>query len=260
MRYIRIWLQLAKINFTKIYGYSRLEAIFLVLAKVIRFAFFFVFIFALVGNIKTLVGFDLVQVLLFYMTFNLIDITVQFLLRGIYSVRDYMQNGTVDLALTQPLNFMFRIASDWIDFLDFLTLIPLLFVLGLVMANLPGFSLLNLFVYALLILNAFLIALSIHMVVLGVSLISQETSGEIWIYRDLVTMGRFPSDIFPLGIQFVLTYILPVVVMVSLPAKALIGVLSPQALIIALSVGIFSYVLGTNFLRFALRRYSSISS
>lgn len=260
MHYLRVWLQLAKINFSKVYTSSRVDSFFLVLGKSVRFGFFLVFIIALLSGSKSLAGYNLLQVVVFFMTFNLIDLTTQFFLRGIYNVRRYMQLGIVDLALTQPVNFFFRIASDWIDFLDLLTLIPVLVVLGYIISSIPGLTLISFALYILLIVNALLIAFSIHLVVLGITLVSEETSGEIWIYRDIMTAGRFPIDIFPAGFRIVLTYVLPIGIMISFPTKVLIGALSLNLIIAALAIGAIFYLASNLFFRYSLRHYSSISS
>jgi ABC-2 type transport system permease protein len=73
-------------------------------------------------------------------------------------------------------------------------------------------------------------------------------------------MGRFPTDIYQKGIQAILTFTIPVVVLVTVPAKALMGLLSWQWVIFSFLIsGIF--LLGSlKFWKYALRQYSSASS
>src|SRR3989344_850345 len=151
MHHIKVWLRLAKINFSKIYTTSRVESFLLVFGKLFRFGFFLIFIVSLLSGVKTLAGFSMYQIILFFLTYNFIDLTVQFFLRGIYNVRGYIRAGAIDLILTQPINVFFRVASDWIDFLDLLTLIPVMVILGFVMVNVPNLSLLSLVAYIALI-------------------------------------------------------------------------------------------------------------
>ena len=203
MKYFRIWVRLAKMRFRELYIESRLNSIFLVSGKLIRFTFFFIFIVALLGKTQTLAGFTLYQALLFFMTFNLVDIASQFLLRGTYAVRSMIDRGQIDQFLTQPINVLFRVASDTIDLLDLTTLVPVLIVLSIVIVRLgTPITLASFLLYLLLCANAILIALAIHVIIIGISIITQEMSSEIWIYRDLMTMGRFPVDIYSKIIQF----------------------------------------------------------
>lgn len=195
------------------------------------------------------------------MTFNLIDITSQFLLRGTYAVRSMIDRGQIDLFLAQPVNTLFRIVSDIIDLLDLATLLPVLAVLGIIIARLEipiNFG--SFIFYLLLCFNALLIALSIHIIIIALSIITQEISSEIWIYRDLATMGRFPVDIYSASIQFFLTFIIPIAVMISFPAKALIGVLSGQWIIVSFIIGAVFLFTSLKLWKFALKNYSSISS
>lgn len=259
-KYLRIWLRLAVMRFRELYIESRLNSIFLISGKLVRFLFFFIFIIALLTKTQSLVGFSLYQVLLFYMTFNLIDITSQFLLRGTYAVRSMIDRSQIDLFLTQPVDTLFRIASDIIDLLDLSTLLPVLATLGLVIVRLEAIPFASFLLYLLLCLNALLIAFSIHVVIISLSILTQEITSEIWIYRDLMTMGRFPVDIYSKGIQFALTFLIPIAVMVSFPAKVLLGVLSPSWVIVSLIIGAIFFIASLKFWHFALKNYTSVSS
>lgn len=261
MRYLKVWIKLAKMRFRELYIESRLNSLFLILGKLVRFTFFFIFIVALLTKTQKLAGFSLYQTLLFFMTFNLIDITSQFLLRGTYAVRSMIDRGQIDLFLAQPVNTLFRIAADIIDLLDLATLIPVVFVLGIIIARLEmPISFGSFIFYLLLCFNALLIALSIHIIIIALSILTQEISSEIWIYRDLMTMGRFPVDIYSKTIQFALTFIIPIAVMVSFPAKVLLGVLSPSWVIVSFIIGAIFLTASLKFWNFALKNYTSVSS
>lgn len=261
MKYLNVWLRLSKMRFREFYIESRLNSLFLISGKLVRFSFFLIFIIALLMQARQLAGFGLHQTLLFFMTFNLVDITSQFLLRGTYAVRSMIDGGQIDLFLTQPVNTLFRIASDIIDLLDLATLIPVLVVLGIVIAKLETpITVGGFLIYLVLCLNALLIAFSIHVAIIALSIITQEISSQIWVYRDLMTMGRFPVDIYSANIQFVLTFIIPIAVMISFPAKVLIGVLSGQWVIVSFIIGAAFLFASLKFWQYALKNYTSVST
>lgn len=261
MKYSRVWFRLAKMRFRELYIESRISSLFLISGKLVRFSFFLIFIVALLSQAQSLAGFNLNEVLLFYMTFNLIDITIQFLLRGAYSVKQLVDRGQFDLFLTQPVNTLFRIASDIIDLLDLATLVPVLAALGIIIARLETIiTPVGLFLYLALCLNALLIALAIHIFVISLSVMTQEISSQIWIYRDLMTMGRFPVDIYARSIQFVLTFIIPIAIMISFPAKVLIGVLSIQWIAAGFIISLIFFSISLFIWKLALKNYSSISA
>src|SRR3989344_4046891 len=238
MKYFRVWLKLGRMLFREYYIESRLHSTFLISGKLVRFSFFLIFIIALLTKTENLAGFGLYQTILFFMTFNLIDITSQFLFRGAYSIQWNINKGQFDLSLTQPINVLFRMAFDIIDLLDLATLLPVLAVLGFVIARLSSqvtFS--GFLLYLLLCLNALLIAMAIHIFIISFSILTQEISSEIWIYRDLMNMGRFPIDIYSKSVQMVLTFLLPIAVMVTFPTKVLLGVLSWQWIMLSFFIG-----------------------
>jgi len=258
--YLKIWWQLGVINFNIQYVASRISTTFLILGKIIRFGFFFFFLVALLTNTKTLAGFSLYQTLLFFMTFNFVDITIQFLLRGIYLARQLVREGQFDSILVKPINPLFRVASHNIDFLDFFTLVPTIIILGIVISRLETpTTFLNLLIYFALVLNGLVVATAIHIIVAAVAVWTQEIEQEIWIYRDLMTMGRFPLEIYSAPVKTVITFIIPVAVMVTFPAKALLGILSTQLVIVSLTIGVLLLAASLKIWSLALKNYTSVS-
>ena len=259
-KYFKVWLLMAKMNLAEQFS-SRINFATIISGKLVRMGFVFVFLIALFSHTKSLAGFSLTQTLLFFMTFNLVDILAQLFLRGIYWIRFLIIEGELDFVLAAPINPLFRIATRATDFWDLTTLIPTFAILGLLITRLETeLTLLNLLLYFALVLVGFVIAFAIHVVVASVAVYTQEVDNLIWIYRDLMTMGRFPVDIYAAPVKFILTFIIPVAVMTSFPAKALIGVLSPQFIMLAfLIAGIFLWG-SLRIWKFSLKYYTSASS
>lgn len=259
-KYLRIWFLMAKMNLAEQVS-SRINFASLLAGKLVRMGFVFVFLIALFGHTNSLAGFSLNQTLLFFMTFNLVDILAQLFLRGIYWIRALVIEGQLDFVLAQPANPLFRIATRTTDFLDVTTLLPTFVILGVLISRLEtGLTLLNLLLYFGLILVGFIIAFAIHVVVASVAVYTQEVDNLIWIYRDLMTMGRFPADIYAAPVKLILTFVVPVAVMTSFPAKALIGVLSPLNIILALVIAAIFLWGSVKLWNFSLKYYTSASS
>lgn len=261
-KYFKVWWQMAIIGFESQYGSgSRFNTALLIVGKFIRLGFMLIFLFYLFTHTKTLAGYGLYQTLLFFMTFNLIDITIQFFFRGIYVTRSLVRDGSFDGILIKPINPLFRLATQIIDFLDLLTLLPVISILILVISNLEvPITMFGVFLYILFCLVGLIIALGIHILVAGMAVATQEIDNEIWIYRDLMTMGRFPLDIYAAPVQFILTFIIPIGVMVSFPAKALMGLLTGEWILISVVIaGIFLFG-SLKFWNWSLKQYSSASS
>src|SRR5438477_667599 len=197
------------------------------LGKLTRLTFFLVFLIAIFRHTQALAGYTLAEAAIFFLTFNLIDILAQLFFRGIYGIRGLIREGDFDYFLIQPVNVLYRVAFNTVDFLDVLTVIPVIAVIYYVLRQIPGsIQWGRLTLYFLLCLNGMVIALAIHITVASLAVLTQELENTIWIYRDVMTLGRFPSDIYSPKIQSVLTFVIPVAVMISFPVRALLGRLS----------------------------------
>ena len=109
-------------------------------------------------------------------------------------------------------------------------------------------------------MNGMIIALAIHISVAALAVLTQELENTIWIYRDVMTLGRFPADIYSPNLRSVLTFVIPVAVMISFPAKAFLGRLSLPWVFHAIFMALLGLWLSLYFWRFATRRYTSVSS
>ena len=238
---------------------QRWGAVTLLIGKLIRFGFFIVFIVFLLGGVKTLAGYNLNQVAFFFLTFNFIDIVSQFLFREVYRFRPLIVSGSFDLVLVKPVSALFRSLMGGADLLDFLTIPPLIIAI-IVLARLLSPTPWQVVLYLLLLANGLLIAAAFHIAVLSLGIITMEIDHTIMIYRDLTNLGRFPIDIYKEPLKGILTYLIPVGIMVSLPVKALLGLVSFKGFIFSLIFGLLLLFISLRFWRFALKRYTSASS
>jgi ABC-2 type transport system permease protein len=257
---IKIWLILASRE-AQVQFLTNWAGILFIVGKVLRFSLFFVFIFSILSSTKSLVGYTREQVIFFFLVFNLVDILIQFLYRGIYTFRFRVVSGDYDIDLVKPWPSFFRPVFGSADFLDFLTLIPLWayffwFISRYqLLSGSAGFLL-----FLLLLVNSLVVGFAFHLFVCAVCVITLKIDHLVWVYRDLTNMARFPTDIYQKGIQYLLTFTIPVVILITVPAKALLGLLSWQWIGLSFLIGGVSLWASLRFWCFALSRYSSASS
>ena len=258
-KYINLWLILTS-RTTQIALYSRSGAILFTLGKLMRFIFFVVFLFLLTSRTNTIAGYTIWEVMLFFVTFNIIDFISQFLWREVYRFRNYIISGSFDYYLIRPISPLFLSLFGGSDILDLLSLIPLLGFLGFILTQLGDVSIVNILLYTVLVINAVLIALSFHIFVLGLGIVTTEVDNAIWMFREITQLGRVPLQVYPRAITVVFTYLLPVAAMIAIPTHSLLGLLSFQGVMIAF---LFSGVLlwgSFSFWQYALKQYASASS
>lgn len=231
------------------------------LGKLVRFFFFFAYLLAVFRHADTLAGYSVAETSLFFLTFNLVDITSMVFFRGVYAARRTVLEGDLDYYLVQPCSPLLRMAGSNVDLLDLVTLVPVLALLALLGRSLPGgVGPAAAALYLALVLNGVLIAFCLHVVVAAISVRTQELENTIWIYRDLMFLGKFPADVYAAPLRLALTVIVPIAVMTSFPAQALLGTLKPAWAAYAFALSAAGLAASLWLWRDALRRYTSVSS
>lgn len=259
LRYIHLWGKLTMNSFL-ISLTSRFGAALFLVGKLLRFVFFLVFLVAIFSKASVLANYTMMQAVFFFLTFNLIDTTTQLFFREVYRFRQLVVSGDFDLVLVKPMNPLFRALAGGADPLDLVMLIPYGGALVYVATRLDHVTMLNISIYLLLIFNGLLIATGFHILVLALAIVTTEIDHAIMIYRDLTSMGRVPIDIYREPLRSVITFIIPVGIMMTFPVKALLGVLTPGFIVLSLILGSLFFVLCLHVWRYALTRYASASS
>lgn len=258
-RYLSLWLTMTA-RTTQIALYSRSGVILFTIGKFLRFGFFLIFLFLLTSRTESLAGFTVWQVMVFFITFTLIDFISQFLWREVYRFRQSIISGSFDYVLTKPISPLFRSLFGGSDVLDLVTLLPLLGFLIFVIFQMGNVGILDIILYLLLVANGVSIALSFHIFVLGLGIVTTEVDNAIWMFREISQLGRVPLQVYPKMVTFFFTYLLPVAAMIAIPTQALLGLLSIKGVLIAFGFSSMLLVGSMTFWRYALRQYASASS
>jgi len=256
--YLRLWGIMTK-NAFLVYTTKKILISIFMLGKLLRFGFFLAFLFFIVQGSGSLAGYSINQTMLFFLTFNLIDVIGQFLYREVYHFRGLIITGGFDMVLTKPYNALFRVLMGGADVIDLMTIPPLIAGTIYVGQQLSPTSAQTL-LYIMLLLNGLVIATAFHIAVASLGIVTLEIDHTVMIFRDLMNLGRFPIEIYREPIRGILTYLIPVGVMITIPAKVLFGIVSPLGVVISLLVGALAIILSVRFWNYALRFYSSASS
>lgn len=258
-KYFRIWWILTT-RTTQVAFASRFGAAVFLIGKILRFSFFLLFLIVLVTKTKSIAGYNFWQIIFFYATFNLIDTLPQFFLREVYRFRYQIVIGSFDHILVKPLSPLFRALFGGCDLLDLSTLfLSILFIIVSIL-NMDTVTTLGIILYLLFIINSFLIALSFHITVVALGVVTTEVDNAIMIYRDVTQMGRFPIDIYKEPIKGIITFIIPVGIMMTFPAKSLLGLLSFPLIAVSFLMSGLLLFLSLLFWKYSLKHYSSASS
>ena len=231
------------------------------IGKLARFLLFFIFIASILTQSGELAGYTKAQVVAFFLIFNVIDSLTQLLFRGVYVFRQRVVSGAFDLDLLKPLPSYFRPLFGSTDILDVIFFFPLvLFTAYYISTNNIVTSPQDILIFALFLGVALVVAFSIHLFVAAMGVITTEIDHLIQVYRDFTNIARFPTAIYGQALQLFLTFVIPIVILITVPANALMGMLTPQLGIIAVAIATASFLFARMFWKFALARYTSASS
>ena len=258
-KYLKIW-WISTIRVTQIALTSRVGAVMFILGKILRFAFFLMFLLILASRTNAIADYSIYQIIFIFATFNIVDTTSQLLFREVYRFRYYVVSGELDYFLTKPISVLWRCLFGGSDILDVPILLISLFFIAYSAIQLPNISPVSVILYVLLLANALIIALALHIMVLALGVLTTEIDHTIMIYRDLTQMARLPVDIYREPLRFIITFVIPVGVMMTVPAKSFFGVLPPMLFVFALAISVILLIVSLRFWRFALKNYSSVSS
>ena len=144
--------------------------------------------------------------------------------------------------------------------MDFIIFWPILFFLVKGILGLPNLEFLSLFLYLALVLNGLILAAVFHILVLATAITTYEVDNALMIYRDLSSLGRVPVDLYREPIRFLMTFVIPIGIMVTFPVKALMGLISWPFVLISFLVSALFLYLCLKFWNRSLKQYSSASS
>ena len=80
------------------------------------------------------------------------------------------------------------------------------------------------------------------------------------LYRDIIGMGRVPVDVYQEPIRGLITFIIPVGLMISFPVKSFLGILNPLLIFYTFLFSLLFFYFSLKIWGLAVKNYSSASS
>ncbi len=259
-KYLRVWIQLTNCAFSTVAS-NRIDSICYFIGKIVRFGFFVLMIFSIFRYTDSMAGYKPYEILLFFLTFNLVDLSGQAFMRGVYAFRRYVREGGFDYVISKPVNPLFFILSRSTDLLDLLLIPPIIGLIIYCVHILPiDVTFASVVSYLLLLAIGYVIIMGFHIMAAAVTITHTENANTIWLYRDAMTVGRLPPEIFSFALQMFFTFVIPIFLIVAYPTKALLGELMQKSFSIALVYSILFFSLSLFIWDKSLKKYTSASS
>jgi ABC-2 type transport system permease protein len=177
-------------------------------------------------------------------------------------ISDHIRTGKLDFMLLLPVNTRFLVSLRMVDlggFVNAASAIVLIFYALSQLHYVPGIGqgagFLGLVIVGVLVHYSLMFALA------SVSFWTVRAQGIIWGYWSLFNIARLPDSAFRGVFKGFFTFVLPMLLVVNVPAKVLLNKLtSPFDIFLLLMLAGAVAVMSELFWRFSLRRYTSASS
>jgi ABC-2 type transport system permease protein len=169
-------------------------------------------------------------------------------------------SGRFDFTVLRPLNIQFLVSLRKWRLFSLFDLLLGLGVLGLALTR-PGFtvSAWQLLAFFLALLAGVIILYAILLIFAGLVFWSPGILFT-WLFDGLFQTARYPLGMYPGWLKFVLTWVIPVGVITSVPAAALTGSLALPALAGSLGLALSLTLAASLLFRRGLQHYASASS
>lgn len=259
-RYYKIWLLFGKMSL-QLSFVNRGTLLFFFIAKMVRYLSMLIVLFVLRNNITAIAQYTVDQMIVFFLVYQTVDSFAQIFFRGVYEFGEKIRTGNLDFDLLKPVHSLFRALLGNPDVNDVLFTIPTFLLNIFIISHLDlQIGMGNIGWFLFLFLNGLLLAAAFHICVLSLTVMVVEVDNIIWLYRDLSRLGQIPVSLHLEIVRWLLIFVIPVGVMMTVPAEALLGLQTSVQwfLIPVITLGF----VGVSLLawRTALRRYTGASS
>lgn len=193
--------------------------------------------------------------------FLLQSIIYAFFAENLLEIPEKVRRGTLDYDLVKPadIQFLLSLRKFKIDEVGTLLVGSAWLIVGVKMSGaiLTLFAVVG-YVYLLLCAVILFYSLKLSLMLLSIWFIRVDN---LWVLSEsVVSVARYPLDIFRASLQRALTYIVPLAFLATVPSRALLGTLHPVFYLYAL-VWTLAFFIGSRlFLRYALRHYTGSSA
>lgn len=231
------------------------------IGKTIRLLMSLVVLLLIKQNISTFAGYTNDQMVVFFLVYQFIENVAQALFRGVYMFGRKVRNGEFDFDLLKPINPLFRALLGNPDINDVIFLIPSTAISIYLLSTLDlNITVASAMAFVLLLINSFLIATALHIIVLSVAIYTTDVEGVVWMYRDLARLGQFPISAYLELMRFVLFFLVPIGMMITIPAEVLLNVTPSYSVFVSVLIGVGFFTFSLWLWHKALKSYTSASS
>jgi len=180
---------------------------------------------------------------------------------SLMAVVEHVRKGTLDFVLLKPADAQLLVSFSKLEpwrVLDLLAAGAVFAVAFRRIGHVPSAG--QVLLAAVLLCAAVLVLYSIAILVVSIAFIAVRVDNLLYLFQSVFDVARWPSSVFRGVLSVVFTFVLPLALMTTYPALALLGKLTPQTAVGALA-GTLAFAGAARAIWLAsIRRYTSASS
>jgi ABC-2 type transport system permease protein len=177
---------------------------------------------------------------------------------GLQAVVDHIRKGTLDFVLLKPADAQFLVSTSRFQLWRVTSVVTALVIFARAFSRMGRWPSAVGTLQSLVLLGiATLTLYSMWILIVSAAFYVVKVDNLTYLMGSIFDAARWPATVFRGALKFVFTFIIPLALMTTYPAEALLGRLEPITLLYALGASLaFSTAARTLWL-FSLRRYSS---
>jgi ABC-2 type transport system permease protein len=174
---------------------------------------------------------------------------------------DRIRQGTLDFLLLKPVDSQFLASTSRFEVLRLLDTVPALAIFGVAfhrMGRAPSAG--DVALAAMLLVTASIVLYSVWLIVICAAFWAVRMDNLVYLLGSLFDFARWPASVFRGVWRLVFTAIIPIALLTTYPAEALLGAHDVRHVLIACSGAAALAVLSRAAWKMSLRHYTSASS
>jgi ABC-2 type transport system permease protein len=180
---------------------------------------------------------------------------------SLMQVVEHIRKGTLDFVLLKPADAQLLVSLSKIEpwrLIDLLAAGAIFAIAFQRIGRPPGVA--QLLLAAALLCAAVLVLYSIAILVVSIAFIAVRVDNLLYLFQSVFDVARWPSTVFRGILSVIFTFVLPLALMTTYPALALLGKLTGQTAVAALAGSVLFASVARAIWIASIRRYTSASS
>ena len=180
---------------------------------------------------------------------------------GLTAVVDHIRKGTLDFVLLKPADAQFLVSTSRFALWRITSVIAGLCIFGYAFTQLGRWpSIVGVLQAAFLALLAVGVLYSLWILIVSLAFYVVKVDNLTYLFTSIFDAARWPSTVFRGVLHLVFTFVIPLALMTTYPAEALLGRLAPSSIFGSIAGTAALAIVSRQIWLMSIRRYTSASS